>query len=246
MANALKSRSFSGSASCGKPKSRSGLRSDFVCVYFSPRVKTKQGVNLQSNAGPPRILRFGIFELDVTTGEMRKAGVLIHLPPQPFKILALLASRAGQLVTREEIHRQIWGSETFVDFEHGLNFAIKRIREALSDNAEALRYIETLPRRGYRFIAHLETAARVMAEDKAASQVASGEKSIPQNVPSKGPETVGAPQGPPRPTLGGRDGRTTVTSRDACCRRLSTRSWRNIVGRCAGDAWHSLGWLSLD
>jgi Tol biopolymer transport system component/DNA-binding winged helix-turn-helix (wHTH) protein len=98
------------------------------------------------------LLRFGVIELDLKTGELRKAGTLIHLPPQPFKILALLASRPGQLVTREEIQQQIWGSETFVDFELGLNAAIKSIRDVLGDNPEAPRYIQTLPRRGYRFV----------------------------------------------------------------------------------------------
>jgi TolB-like protein/Tfp pilus assembly protein PilF len=82
--------------------------------------------------------------------------VLINLPPQPFKILALLASHAGDLVTREQIQREIWGTETFVDFEKGLNFAIKKIREALGDDAGSPRYVETLPRRGYRFIAPVE------------------------------------------------------------------------------------------
>jgi TolB-like protein/DNA-binding winged helix-turn-helix (wHTH) protein/Tfp pilus assembly protein PilF len=98
-------------------------------------------------------LRFGPFELHLSTGELRKSGALINLPPQPFKILALLASRTGQLVTREEIQQQIWGNGTFVDFEHGLNFAIQRVRTALGDVADTPRYIETLPRRGYRFIA---------------------------------------------------------------------------------------------
>jgi TolB-like protein len=101
-------------------------------------------------------VRFGVFELDLQTGELRKAGVLLRLPPQPFKVLALLACRSGQLVTREEIRSQIWGTETFVDFEHGLNFAIKKIRDTLGDDAEKPRYIETLPRRGYRFIARVD------------------------------------------------------------------------------------------
>ncbi|HEY6251650.1 MAG TPA: tetratricopeptide repeat protein [Candidatus Angelobacter sp.] len=101
-------------------------------------------------------IRFGIYDLDLKTGELRKAGVLISLPPQPFKILSLLANHAGQLVTREEIQKEIWGNETFVDFEKGLNFAVKRIREVLGDNAGSPRYIETLPRRGYRFIAPVE------------------------------------------------------------------------------------------
>ena len=99
---------------------------------------------------------FGVFELDLQTGELRKSGTLVHLAPQPCKVLSLLVSHAGQLVTREEIRREIWGQDTFVDFEHGLNFAINRIREVLGDNAGAPRYIETMPRRGYRFIAPVE------------------------------------------------------------------------------------------
>jgi len=102
------------------------------------------------------VLRFGVFELDTGTAELRKAGTLLRLPPQPLKILALLATRPGQLVTREEIQKQIWGSDTFVDFEQGLNFAISRIRTALGDDAENPHYIETLPRRGYRFVAPVE------------------------------------------------------------------------------------------
>jgi eukaryotic-like serine/threonine-protein kinase len=103
--------------------------------------------------------RFGVFELDLQTGELRKSGVLLHLPPQPFKVLALLVSRPTQLVTREEIRTEIWGSDTFVDFEHGLNAAIKTIRDTLGDDPETPRYIETLPRRGYRFIAPLNGVA---------------------------------------------------------------------------------------
>lgn len=97
-------------------------------------------------------VRFGVFELDLRSGELRKSGVLIHLSPQPVKILGLLVSHTGELVTREQIRDQIWSSETYVDFEHGLNFCIKRIRDALGDDSESPRYIETLPRRGYRFI----------------------------------------------------------------------------------------------
>lgn len=107
---------------------------------------------------PPKVC-FGVFELDLRTGELRKAGVLIRLPPQPCKVLALLLTRPAQLVTREEIREQIWGSDTVVDFEHGLNFAIKKIRDTLNDDAESPRYIETLPRRGYRFIAPVHNMA---------------------------------------------------------------------------------------
>ena len=99
------------------------------------------------------LLHFGAFELDLAAGELRKNGVLIHLPPQPTKVLTLLVSRGGQLVTREDLKREVWGRDTFVDFEQGLNVCIKRIRNTLGDDAETPRYIETLPRRGYRFIA---------------------------------------------------------------------------------------------
>jgi adenylate cyclase len=111
---------------------------------------------MSSSASAQSRVRFGIFELDLQTGELRKSGVLLRLPPQPFKVLALLTSRPSQLVTREEIRDQIWGTDTFVDFEHGLNFVIKKIRDALGDDPETPRYIETLPQRGYRFIASVD------------------------------------------------------------------------------------------
>jgi Tol biopolymer transport system component/DNA-binding winged helix-turn-helix (wHTH) protein len=100
--------------------------------------------------------RFGPFELDVVAGELRKAGILIKLQPQPFRVLLLLVNRAGTVVTREDIKRDLWSDSTFVDFEHGINFVINQIRAALADNADSPRYIETLPRRGYRFIAQVE------------------------------------------------------------------------------------------
>src|SRR3989441_2862798 len=106
--------------------------------------------------GEHTLLRFGVFDVDPESGELRKAGVEINLPPQPAKVLVLLATRAGQLVTRDELRQQVWGKETFVDFEHGLNSCIKQIRAALDDHPETPRYIETRPRRGYRFIAPVQ------------------------------------------------------------------------------------------
>ena len=103
---------------------------------------------------PP--LRFGVFELDAVTGELRKSGHTIRLRPQAAKILVLLASRPGQLVTREVLREKIWGNETFVDFEHGLNLCIREVRAALDDDADTPRYVETLPKRGYRFIAPVQ------------------------------------------------------------------------------------------
>jgi Tol biopolymer transport system component/DNA-binding winged helix-turn-helix (wHTH) protein len=103
----------------------------------------------------PAKFRFGAYELDASCGELRKAGVLLKLHPQPFRVLSLLVERAGQMVTREEIRQALWDADTFVEFERGINFCISQIRAVLSDDAEKPRYVETLPRRGYRFIAPL-------------------------------------------------------------------------------------------
>ncbi len=100
-----------------------------------------------------KLLRFGVYELNLATEELRKGGTPLKVAPQPFQLLALLASRSGQLVTREEIQRQLWDVETYVDFEQGMNHCIKQIRNVLNDNADAPLYIETVPRRGYRFLA---------------------------------------------------------------------------------------------
>ena len=105
-----------------------------------------------SPASLPTKIRFDSFELDVTSGELRKGANRLRLQPQPFRVLLLLIERPGQVVAREEIQRCLWKDSTFVDFEHGINFCINQIRGALSDSAEKPRYIETVPRRGYRFI----------------------------------------------------------------------------------------------
>src|ERR1043166_8808130 len=99
------------------------------------------------------VVRFGAFQLDLRTGELRKGGARINLPDQPFQVLKTLLERPGELVTREELRQRLWSAETFVDFEHGLNAAVRRLRDALGDSADVPRLIETLPRRGYRFIA---------------------------------------------------------------------------------------------
>jgi cholera toxin transcriptional activator len=106
--------------------------------------------------GPSRRYRFDVFEVDVRTGELRRQGVRVKLNAQPFQVLLLLLARPGELLTREEISRELWPDGTFVDYEHGVNSAVNRIREALSDTAAAPRFIETLARRGYRFIAPVE------------------------------------------------------------------------------------------
>src|SRR6266481_6257858 len=99
------------------------------------------------------ILRFGVFEVEVRSGELRKQGVRIKLQEQPFHVLTVLLQRPGAVVTREELRNQNWPADTFVDFDNSLNTAINKLREALGDSADNPRFIETLPRRGYRFIA---------------------------------------------------------------------------------------------
>src|SRR3954469_18586397 len=103
-----------------------------------------------------RVIRFGPFELNPQTGELRKCGVRVRLPEQSAKVLVALLERPGELLTREELQQRLWTAGTFVDFEHGLNLAVARLRQALGDTTDHPRYIETLPRRGYRFVAILE------------------------------------------------------------------------------------------
>ncbi len=106
-----------------------------------------------------KVARFGLFELDLSAGELRKSGVKLRLQGQPFQVLALLLEQAGEVVTREELQQKLWPSDTFVDFDHSLNTAINKVREALGDSASSPRYVETLARRGYRFIAPVQADA---------------------------------------------------------------------------------------
>ena len=105
-------------------------------------------------ASPSKLecIRFGVFELDLRSRELRKQGVRVKLQEQPFQVLQVLLERPGEVVTREELRQRIWSSDTFVDFEGGMYNAVKKLREALGDTADTPRFIETLPRRGYRFI----------------------------------------------------------------------------------------------
>lgn len=109
--------------------------------------------------GGKALLRFGRFEVDLRRQELRREGVRLRLQPQPFKLLVLLALRPGELVTREELQRELWGGDTFVDFGQGLGFCVRQVRCALGDDARAPVYLQTLPRRGYRFLAPVEHLA---------------------------------------------------------------------------------------
>jgi DNA-binding winged helix-turn-helix (wHTH) protein len=103
-------------------------------------------------ADESRTVRFGIFEVDPRAGELRRNGVKIKLQEQPLRLLVILLQHPGDIVTREELREQLWPADTFVDFDHSLNAAVKRLRDALGESAESPVYIETLARRGYRFI----------------------------------------------------------------------------------------------
>src|SRR5918995_749323 len=102
--------------------------------------------------------RFGVFEVDVKQGEVRKQGLRIRLRGRPFEILAILLERPGEMVSREELRARLWAADTFVDFDHGLNTSVNRLREVLGDSADNPRFIETVPRKGYRFIAPVHSA----------------------------------------------------------------------------------------
>jgi DNA-binding winged helix-turn-helix (wHTH) protein len=102
------------------------------------------------------LMRFGAFDADLRAQELRKHGLKIKLQDQPFQVLALLLERPGEVVTRDELQAKLWAADTFVDFDRGLNKAISRLREALGDSADDPHFIETLPKRGYRFIAQIE------------------------------------------------------------------------------------------
>src|SRR5215204_2813187 len=112
--------------------------------------------------------RFGVFDFDAVTLELRKRGQLVKVRPQALKLLALILASPGQLVSRDEIREGLWGGDTFIDFDQGVNHCIKQLRFALGDDADSPRFVETLPRRGYRFIAPVETVGVIAAGEPVA------------------------------------------------------------------------------
>jgi DNA-binding winged helix-turn-helix (wHTH) protein len=121
-----------------------------------------------------RFAKFGPYEADLRTGELRKHGIRLRLQEQPFQVLSMLLMNPGELVTREQLQTRLWASDTFVDFDHGLNTAINKLREVLSDSSSSPKYIETLPRRGYRFVAAVEfTNGAAKGGEKVASETSS-------------------------------------------------------------------------
>src|SRR5258708_22690250 len=134
-----------------------------------------------------RVFRFGVFEVDAATGELRKQGMRIRLQEQPSQLLLMLLERAGEVVSREEICRKLWPPDTFVDFDQSLGTALRELRQALGDDAETPRYIETIPKHGFRFVAPVE---RISAIPEAAYTVGASEPAAPE--PKREPHATGA------------------------------------------------------
>jgi DNA-binding winged helix-turn-helix (wHTH) protein len=156
-------------------------------------------------------LRFGRFELDLRTGELWRAGVRVRLQNQPYKVLALLARRPGELLTREELRHELWPDGTFVDFEQSLNFCIRQIRSALGDQAATPRYVETLPRRGYRFIAPVEAVRGPQAREETPSEEPATEE-LPELVDEPTAPLADEPLPPPSTSLMSRVGAASLAA----------------------------------
>src|SRR6516164_694498 len=139
---------------------------------------------------PPAVRRFGAFEVNLHSGELRKNGLRLRLSGQPFQVLAVLVERPIELVTREELHSKLWPADTFVDFDHGLNNAVARIREVLNDSSDTPRYIETVPRRGYRFIAPVTEVTSGNGSVPAPSWPANREARLTLSVASDGAKSA--------------------------------------------------------
>ena len=144
-------------------------------------------------SAPSQPIRFGVFEVDLHTQELRKQGLKLKLTGQPFDVLAMLLEHPGELVTREAFEKQLWSGDTFVDFEHGLNTAVKKLREALGDSADNPRFVETLARRGYRFIAPVESHAPLTTSS--AGRGVSAESPERRGIEANSPPDSGGGQG---------------------------------------------------
>jgi TolB-like protein/DNA-binding winged helix-turn-helix (wHTH) protein/cytochrome c-type biogenesis protein CcmH/NrfG len=191
------------------------------------------------------VVHFGVFEADLRSGELRKHGLKVKIQEQPFRVLAMLLERPGHIVAREELRKKLWPAETFVDFEHGLNAAINKLREALGDSADNPRFVETLPRRGYRFIAPVE-ARHALAPSSETGEVGiesppglgRGESVVPGSAASPGMtprseraealvEAGPAPVSPPAPVAAVSDRRKETAVRE---QRHKVRHWTLSLG----------------
>ena len=150
-----------------------------------------------TDSGQARCYRFGAFEADASTGELRRQGTRIKLHAQPFQVLLMLLERPGEVLTREEISRALWSDGTFVDYDHGVNSAVNRIREALGDAASNPRFVETLARRGYRFVAPVEAVALDVEGDPHPTAQPSSPSSL-DSKPDFGNGILASPEDLPR------------------------------------------------
>lgn len=198
---------------------------------------------MESPTGATRIIRFGSFQADLITGELRRNGSRVRLQDQPFQILALLLEHAGQLVTREDLQHKLWEADTFVDFDNGLNIAVKKLRLALGDDAEAPRYIETVPRRGYRFVARLEYEP----ETEDSSAVAPGPTGAVELVPTEAlPEKVSKSK--PRKLIATAAAIVVVITAFILMMGTAARVRDRLLGRSGGEPIISIAvlpWLNL-
>src|SRR5215472_9028979 len=137
----------------------------------------------------PRIVQFGLFELDLDAAELRKSGIRIKLQEQPFQILSMLLERPGAVITREELQKKLWPGDTFVDFDLSLNSAVKKLRQALNDDSENPRYVETLYRRGYRFIGSINGSS------------GNGTQTVDSALPTSTPVIPSSAPTPPQTTV---------------------------------------------
>ena len=140
---------------------------------------------METGSSNGRRVRFGAFEADLQAGELRKSGIRVRLQDQPFRVLALLLSCSGDVVTREELRAKIWPDDTFVDFDHSLNTAINKIREALGDSASHPRFVETIPRRGYRFLGDVQGPRQAILPTAAGTEPSTQDSSLPAPLPDK-------------------------------------------------------------
>src|SRR5579862_881249 len=147
-----------------------------VIHFFSTEIRLLMQVDPQIR-GP---LRFGVFELDLQAGQLRKHGLRVRLQEQPFQVLTMLLEHHGEVVTREDLQKKLWPADTFVDFDHGLNKAINKLRDALGDSAESPRFVETVSRRGYRFLAEVKVIGAPIHDAGLANQPPSGAKARDQ------------------------------------------------------------------
>src|SRR5438445_7720205 len=145
---------------------------------------------MQGSEHPSERLRFGVFEVDLRAGELRKHGLQIRLQEQPFQVLAILLEHGREVVTREELQKKLWSADTFVDFDQGLNKAINKIREALSDSAETPRFVETVARRGYRFLAEVTVVDAAAQKGREPANKAAFQTRDRDRTPSSGEQAA--------------------------------------------------------